>query len=86
MTGRKISASLSYATVRGEGMMERARGEQDALYAIASPLSPYHGWLAGWPSLRVFVTVSEALRYLATSIHKLALLIDITFSHFYGWG
>jgi hypothetical protein len=26
--------------------MERARGEQDTLCAIASPLSPYLGWLA----------------------------------------
>jgi hypothetical protein len=33
-------------TVRGEGMMERARGEQDALCTIASPPSPHHDWLA----------------------------------------
>jgi hypothetical protein len=37
-TGRKISASLGYVTVRGDGTMGRARGEQDALCAIASPL------------------------------------------------
>jgi hypothetical protein len=30
-TGCRISASLSYFTVRGEGKMERAWGEQDAL-------------------------------------------------------
>jgi hypothetical protein len=29
-TGRKISPSLSYVTVRGEGKMKRAREEQDA--------------------------------------------------------
>jgi hypothetical protein len=29
-TGRKISVSLRYVTVRGEGKMERARKEQDA--------------------------------------------------------
>jgi hypothetical protein len=37
-TGRKISASLSYVTIRGEGKMEKAREEQDALCAVASPL------------------------------------------------
>jgi hypothetical protein len=43
-TGRKISVSLSYVTVRGEGKLER--GKQDALCDIASPPSSYHGWLA----------------------------------------
>jgi hypothetical protein len=43
-TGRKISASLRYVTVRGEGKMEGARGEKDASCAIASPPSAYHGW------------------------------------------
>jgi hypothetical protein len=33
-----------YVTERSEGMMERARG--DAVCAIASPPSPYLGWLA----------------------------------------
>jgi hypothetical protein len=64
-TGRKISASLSYVTVRGEGKMERARGEQDSLCAIASSPSPYLGWLA---TTCVFVAVNEARRCLATSI------------------
>jgi hypothetical protein len=45
-TERKISANLGYVTERGEGKIERARGEQDALCAIASPPSPYFGWLA----------------------------------------
>jgi hypothetical protein len=45
-TGHKISVSLSYIIVRGERKMERARGEQDALYTITFPLSPYLGWLA----------------------------------------
>jgi hypothetical protein len=30
-TGHKISENLSNVTVRGEGEMEKARGEQDAL-------------------------------------------------------
>jgi hypothetical protein len=42
----KISSSLSYVTVRGEGKMEMVRGEQDALCTIVSPLSTYLGWLA----------------------------------------
>jgi hypothetical protein len=41
-TGHKIS--LTY--MRGEGKMERARGEQDTLCAIAFPPSPYLNWLA----------------------------------------
>jgi hypothetical protein len=45
-----------YFTLRGDGKMERAKGEQDALCDIASP-----------PSC-VFVTINEARRYLATSI------------------
>jgi hypothetical protein len=36
-TAWKISASLSYVTVRREGQMERAREEQDVLCTIASP-------------------------------------------------
>jgi hypothetical protein len=40
-TRRKIYPNLGYVTVRGEGKMERARGEQYALFAIASPLSPF---------------------------------------------
>jgi hypothetical protein len=40
-TGRKLSASLSYVTVREE-KMERSRGSK----TIASPPSPYLGWLA----------------------------------------
>jgi hypothetical protein len=43
-TGRKISTSLSYITVRGEGKIERATEEQDALCAVASLPVP---WLAG---------------------------------------
>jgi hypothetical protein len=40
-TGRKISANVSYVTVRGYGKMERARGEQDALW-LSLPLPPRH--------------------------------------------
>jgi hypothetical protein len=35
-TQHKISAVLSYVTVRGERNMERAMEEQDALFAITS--------------------------------------------------
>jgi hypothetical protein len=42
----KISVSLSFVTLRGEGKLERARGEQDTLCAVASPPSPYLSWLA----------------------------------------
>jgi hypothetical protein len=66
-TGRKISASLSYVTVRGEGKMERSRGSKTS-YALSLPLLPRTS--AGWPTMCVFVTVSEARRYLATSIIK----------------
>jgi hypothetical protein len=62
--GRKTAANLSYVTVGGEEKMERARVEQHAC-AIVSPPSPYLGWLA---VTREFVTVTEARRYLATSI------------------
>lgn len=42
------------------------------------------GLSAGWPPTCMFVTVDSARRYLATSIHKLVLLADITFSHYFG--
>jgi hypothetical protein len=45
-TGQIISVSLSYVTVRREWKMERARGEQDALCTIASPLFLNLDWLA----------------------------------------
>jgi hypothetical protein len=45
---------------RGQG------GEQDASCTIASPLSPYRGWLAGWLAGCVFVAVSEARRCLTS--------------------
>jgi hypothetical protein len=45
-TTRKISASMTYLTVRREGNMGRARGEQDALFAVANLPSPHLGWLA----------------------------------------
>jgi hypothetical protein len=45
-TGRNISGNLGLVTVRGEGKMERARGEQHPLRAIASPSSSYLGWPA----------------------------------------
>jgi hypothetical protein len=61
-TGGKISASLGYVTVRGEGMIERARGELNAFCAVASHSSPYFGWLAST------CTVNKARRYLAQSI------------------
>jgi hypothetical protein len=64
VTRRKISASLSYDTVRGERKMERTRGEQDA---FAQSLSFPHRTSAVWPPTCVFVTVNEARRYLATS-------------------
>jgi hypothetical protein len=35
---RKISESLSYVTVRGEGKTERTRGEQGALYTPSHPV------------------------------------------------
>jgi hypothetical protein len=77
-TGCKIFASLGYVTVKGEGKMERAREEQDALCAVASPpsLPPslYLGWLQS-PRC-VFIMVSEARRYLATSILDIRNLID----------
>jgi hypothetical protein len=50
--------------------MERARGGQDASCAIASPPSRT---LAGWPPKRLFVTVREAWRYLATSAQTIGL-------------
>jgi hypothetical protein len=65
-TGRKISARLTYITVTGEGKMERARGEQDAIFAVASLLLPRTS--SAWPLTCVFVTVNEAQRYLATSL------------------
>jgi hypothetical protein len=64
-TGRKISATLSYVTVGGEGKMERARGSNTP-YALSFPLPLRTS--AGWPTMCVFVTVNEARRYLATSI------------------
>jgi hypothetical protein len=54
--GRKISASLSYVTVREEGTMERARGEQDASCAIAFPPFPHLGWLV---TTCTFLTVNK---------------------------
>jgi hypothetical protein len=62
--GCKISASPGYVTGRGEGSMDRARGKQDVLCAIASPPTPYIGWLT------TRITVNEARRYLATSINE----------------
>jgi hypothetical protein len=63
---RKISASMGYVAVRGEGKIDgAARGEQDALCDIVSPPSPYLSRLA---TTRIFVTVNETRRYLATSI------------------
>lgn len=56
--GCKISASLSYITVRGEGKIEYAGGGGDAL---SLPLP-------GWPASRAFVTVNESQQNLATSI------------------
>lgn len=61
--GRKIFARLGYVTVSGRED-ERGTGEQDALRAIGSPLSPYLGCL----STSVFVTVNEARKYLAINI------------------
>jgi hypothetical protein len=55
---------LNYVTIRGKGKMERARGEEDASCAIASPPSPYLGRLAANVCI---VKVNEARRYLATS-------------------
>jgi hypothetical protein len=43
-TGCKISASLNYITVRGEGKTGKARKQQDTLCATASPSVL---WLAG---------------------------------------
>lgn len=40
--GRKKFAILSYVTVKGEGMMERAREQMDFLCYIFSPSTPYH--------------------------------------------
>jgi hypothetical protein len=64
-TGRKISASLSYVTVRGEGKLERTRSSKTP-HALSLPLPPRT--LASWPPTCVFVTVNEARRYLTTSI------------------
>jgi hypothetical protein len=44
-TGRRISENLTYDTIRGEGKVQRARG-QDALYSTAScPPFISAGWL-----------------------------------------
>jgi hypothetical protein len=46
---------------------KRARGTRH-LMLYHFPLFLYLGWVAGWPQLCVFVTISKAQRYLATSI------------------
>jgi hypothetical protein len=61
----RTSESFCYITVRGEGKMESARGEQDVLCAVASP--PSHT-SAGWTPVSVFVTVNDVRRYLMASI------------------
>jgi hypothetical protein len=61
----KIYANVGYIIIRGEGKLERARWEQDALYFLV-PLPPRTA--AGCPTTRVFVAVSEARRYLAANI------------------
>lgn len=65
-TGRKISASLGYVAVRGEGKMEIAWGSKTPS-ALSLPL-PSPPRLAGRPLTCVFVTVNGARRYLAESI------------------
>jgi hypothetical protein len=45
-TGCKISVSLTYVTGRGKVRWKGQGGELNALCAIASPSSPYLGWLA----------------------------------------
>jgi hypothetical protein len=66
---------MSYIIVRGVGMMDRARGEQD-FFALSLPLPPRTSF--GWPQTCVFVTVNEARRYLATSkINFLLLLLVV---------
>jgi hypothetical protein len=64
-SGHKVSVSLSYVTVRGEGKMERARGSKTP-YMLLLLLPPHIS--VGWPPMCVFVTVNVAQRYLATSI------------------
>jgi hypothetical protein len=64
-SGCKISASLSYITVREEGKMERARGSKMP-YALLLPFPPHTS--AGWSPICLFVTINEAQRYLATGI------------------
>jgi hypothetical protein len=71
-SGRKISASLGYVTVREEGDMEGARREQD----VPSSLSLV-------PQLCVFVVVNETQRYLAAlgvARHFLLLLSTEAFT------
>lgn len=48
--------------------MRRTREKQDAICAIAWQFSSPHHTSAGWPPMCVFVVVSEAWRYRATSI------------------
>jgi hypothetical protein len=64
-TGHKISASLSYVTVRGVGRW-KGQGGAKTPYALWLPLPPRTS--TGWPPTCVFVTVNEARIYLAISI------------------
>jgi hypothetical protein len=62
-TGRKISARLSYFTVRG--------GEQCAFCTIASPLFPYLGWL-----LAANMSISDCLRSWENCCEKYNYCVD----------
>jgi hypothetical protein len=67
-TGFKISASLDYVTVRGKGMVERAKGQGGSKtpYALSLSLPPCTS--ASWTPMCVFVTVNEAQRYFAKTL------------------
>jgi hypothetical protein len=64
--------------------METATGEQDALRALTSPISPFFGWLACNVSLCNDQRSSE-LRYLATSMHLSKKTYQIGQERHYHW-
>lgn len=64
-TESKISANLSYVTVRGEEIWNFRRGARRIVRNLIRPSRLHTS--TGWPATCVLITVNEAQRYLATS-------------------